>query len=85
MQSRTTLKRHAALVDDMARARGQDLEEEIMRGKMTMSELEDAVLRCTSCTSPDTCRDWLSKQAGPVPEAPDYCRNAALFRALDGG
>lgn len=83
MQSQTTLKRHAALVDDMARARGIDLEEVMLRGKLTMSELEDAVLRCTSCTSVDACKHWLAKQDGSAPGVLGYCRNSDQFRALE--
>ncbi|WP_323767384.1 DUF6455 family protein [Antarctobacter sp.] len=83
MQSQTTLKRHAALVDNMAQARGVDLEEQMLRGKLTISELEDAVLRCTACTSADTCEHWLKTQTDPAPDVPEYCRNAALFRAME--
>ncbi len=82
MQSRTTLKRHAALVDGMAQAQGIDLEEQIMRGNLTISELEDAVLRCTGCTSPDICAHRLATRDGPTPDTPDFCRNADLFRTL---
>ena len=83
MQSRATLKRHAALVDDMAHARGIDLEEQIMRGKLTVSELEDAVLRCTACTSPETCAHWLGNREDT--ETPAFCRNSGLFRTLEAG
>lgn len=82
MQSQTTLKRHAALVDDMARARGIDLEEQMLRGKLSMSDLEDAVLDCTGCVSVDKCEHWLDAQKAEAPETPAYCRNAALFRAI---
>ncbi|WP_305967944.1 MULTISPECIES: DUF6455 family protein [unclassified Mameliella] len=85
MQSRATLKRHAALVDDMAQARGIDLEERIMRGKLTVSELEDAVLRCTSCASPETCAHWLAKREQDGTEAPGFCRNSDLFQTLEAG
>ncbi|MBW4981049.1 hypothetical protein KZZ07_00715 [Mameliella sp. CS4] len=85
MQSRETLRRHAALVDDMAQARGIDLEEQIMRGKLTVSELEDAVLRCTACTSPETCAHWLGNREDTAAETPAFCRNSGLFSSLDAG
>ena len=82
MQSRSTLKRHAALVDRMSTAQGLDLEEQVMRGKLSIGELEDAVLRCTGCTNPDACEHWLATQTGPVDGTPEFCRNAHLFRDL---
>jgi hypothetical protein len=85
MQSQATLKRHAALVDQMAQARGFDLEEEILRGHMTVSELGDAVLSCTGCTQPGACDHWLASQDSVVSASPAYCRNADLFGALGKG
>jgi hypothetical protein len=86
MLGRTTLKRHAALVDRMAEARGVDLEEQILRGNLRISELEDAVLRCTGCDNPDGCERWLAQveQDGTtVAQTPPQCRNADVFSALD--
>lgn len=86
MLSDSTLKRHAGLVDEMAKARGVDLEEAIFRGKLTISELEDSVLRCTGCSNPDGCEGWLAAQGDtPAEETPGYCRNAFVFRELDLG
>jgi hypothetical protein len=88
MQSKDTLKRHAALVDHMAGTQGLDLEELILRGKLTISELDDAVLRCTACTSPGSCEHWLAAMTAE-PEAnappPAYCRNKTMFADLQGG
>ena len=87
MQNRETLKRHAALVDRMAEARGLDLEEEILRGRMTLSDLDDAVLRCTGCAEPGNCEHWLAgrDRTAPAEDTPDYCRNRDLFAGLTGG
>lgn len=82
MQSRTTLKRHAHLVDEMANAQGLDLEEQILRGNLAVSDLEDAVLRCTGCTKPCDCEDWLASRSLPADSPPDYCRNSELFADL---
>ncbi|SNT18925.1 DUF6455 family protein [Antarctobacter heliothermus] len=83
MQSQTTLRRHAALVDNMAQARGIDLEEQMLRGKLSMTDLENAVLHCTGCTAVDKCEHWLDAQDATTSDTPEYCRNAALFRALE--
>ncbi|MEN9060948.1 DUF6455 family protein [Ponticoccus litoralis] len=82
MQSPSTLKRHAALVDDMASLQGLDLEEQMLRGTLSFSALEDAVLRCTGCTAPDRCAQWQAAHQGTRAAPPDYCRNAPLFASL---
>ncbi|KUF10213.1 DUF6455 family protein [Pseudoponticoccus marisrubri] len=85
MQSKATLKRHAALVDRMSQAQGLDLEEQMLRGRLTVSDLEDAVLRCTGCSCPDACESWLAEQSGPAQGTPGYCRNQDLFDTLSRG
>lgn len=85
MPNREQLKRHASLVDRMASARGVDLEEQAMRGNVSIDEISDAVLSCTNCTNPEHCAGWLdAKEATnqPVSAFPSYCRNAELFAAL---
>ncbi|MGP6089876.1 DUF6455 family protein [Antarctobacter jejuensis] len=83
MHSQDALKRHASLVDRMAGVRGLDLEEEMLRGALSFTELEDSVLRCAQCTNPEGCAHWMAEQTAPAPESPSYCRNADLFRALE--
>jgi hypothetical protein len=83
MQSESKIRRHAALVDRMAGAQGLDLEEVMLRGHLSTPDLDDTVLRCTSCTQPDACTKWLDSLDGEVAATPpDYCRNIALFEAL---
>ena len=81
MQSPDKLKKHADLVDRMASARGIDLEEQMMRGRLSFGALEDAVLRCSGCTSPDDCAHWLAERR-TADSTPEYCRNGKLFQAL---
>lgn len=81
MQSRTTLKRHADLVDRMAGSQGVDLEERMMAGKLRPDELGDAVLACTGCARTDACVHWLDRTE-TAEDTPDYCRNAELFARL---
>lgn len=85
MQSQAKLKRHAALFDTMAQVHGLDLEEQMLRGKLTFNELDDAVMRCTACTGVESCAHWLATRQDVDVQAPHYCRNAALFRDLDRG
>ncbi len=82
MQSEKNLRKHAALVDHMAQTLGVDLEEQALRGNVSISEIDDAVLRCTGCTQPETCAHWLETRQGVEASTPDYCRNAELFTSL---
>ncbi len=82
MTSNDRLKRHAALVDTMAEARGIDLQEASLRAGLTPDDLTDMVHQCMGCTQPDTCEKWLEARAGAVSETPEFCRNADAFNAL---
>lgn len=87
MPSQNTLRRHAALVDRMASARGVDLEEAMMRGQMAVDALPDMVLRCTGCANPEGCEGFLAEREAlgadhPAPDTPYYCRNAGVFDDL---
>ncbi|MCC1493694.1 hypothetical protein J1C49_13835 [Cognatishimia sp. F0-27] len=68
----------------MATAQGIDLEEEMLRGKMSIPDLEDAVLRCTGCSKPCACERFLDTVQAPIDSAPSYCRNRDLFAELSG-
>ena len=85
MSATKNYKRHAALVDKMAGLQGLDLEELIMRGKLQIDSLGDAVLRCTGCSNPDGCEAWMQQVEGPVAGVPEMCRNADLFELLKAG
>ncbi|MEO0667386.1 MAG: DUF6455 family protein [Pseudomonadota bacterium] len=82
MTSNDRLKRHAALVDDMAETRGIDLQDASLRAGLTPDDLADMVHRCAGCTQPDTCAQWLAAQVGTVSETPSFCRNADVFDKL---
>lgn len=82
MHDRTTLKRHAALVDRMASALGLDLEEAALRGKLTPPDISDAVLSCTGCSNPGHCETWLAEHGDGAPSPPGYCRNIGMFDRL---
>ncbi len=81
MTSRETLKHHAELVDKMAATRGIDLEESAICGRVSIDEISDAVLRCTSCPNPGHCEKFLS-QSALARLTPEYCRNQELFEKL---
>ncbi len=84
MQSTTTLKRHAQLVDQMASSLGVDLEQKIMEGHLTMEALSDVVLACTGCSNPEACGHWLEENKVAT-ATPDYCRNSNVFDLLIAG
>lgn len=82
MTHSSTFGRHAGLMDRMATRVGVDLEEAVLRGLITPSELTDAVLACTGCANADHCEGWLEDHPGSAERALDYCRNRALFDEL---
>lgn len=82
MTSNTRLKRHAALVDDMAQARGIDLLDASQRAGLTPDDLADMVHRCTGCAQSDACETWVAAQVGAVSDTPPFCRNADTFERL---
>ncbi len=87
MDNKTT-RRHAALVDRMATALGRDLQEDAIRGQLDLNTLHDMVTRCTGCTRPDNCAQFLDQaeaQDTALRDTPAYCRNAATFHMLMDG
>ena len=81
-----TLKAHAALMDRMATSLDLDLEAAMMRGRLQVDTLGDAVLRCTGCTRAADCTRWMDDlPTGRTERAPDYCRNGNLFAGLRAG
>ena len=85
MINRTTLKKHADLMDRMAGSVGVDLEEAMLEGRLSMDQLTDAVFACTGCSNPEACGHWLTTQEGRADATPDYCRNADMMRRLADG
>lgn len=82
MHSQEKLKHHADLVDRMATSMGVDLEEQLFHGKMSPSDLPDAVLRCAACSDPVHCNAWLNRRETRADATPGYCRNADLMATL---
>jgi len=77
-----TLKKHAALFDDMGHAAGLDLQQQAVDGRLALDEISEAVLRCSKCAHPGQCAKWMASQ-GPAPATPpDYCRNRDLLDYL---
>ena len=82
MQNQNVLKHHAHLVDQMANTLGIALEEAAMRGRISIDEISDAVLRCTGCSNAAHCEGWLEERTQGSDRTPDYCRNSDLFAEL---
>ena len=88
MAQTQTLRTHAALVDRMSGAVGVDMEEMILRGRLQIDTLGDAVLACTGCSNPQACGKWLARNdaSGEIAAStPEYCRNGGLFDVLKQG
>lgn len=82
MLEKKTLKHHAALLDRMANALGVDLQDAALSGRVSIDEISDAVLDCTSCPDPTACQAWLDSRPETAGATPGYCRNAELLNAL---
>lgn len=82
MINQTKLKRHADLFDSTATRLGMDLEELALSGAISIDEISEAVLRCTSCSNPQDCAHWLGRNEGHIDAPPVYCRNTELMMAL---
>ncbi len=72
----------AALVDDMAKRTGTDLEEAVLDGRISMDDLAEMVLRCARCACPEDCAMRLMDRTGGASMPPEYCRNRDLLVRL---
>ncbi|GAA6179404.1 hypothetical protein NBRC116594_08420 [Shimia sp. NS0008-38b] len=84
MDRSITIKRHAALFDDMATQLGMDLQEAAIRGALSFDEISEAVTRCTGCSNPTDCAARL-QVTQVAKDAPTYCRNVPLLHRLKAG
>lgn len=82
MPDQNTLKRHAALLDNMANTLGIDLEEAAICGAFPMDEIPEAVLQCTQCANPEKCTRWMEQHPDGAELTPNYCRNREVLQAL---
>lgn len=81
MPGNKTFETHEALMDEMARTLGADLDEAELRGALPPEERAGLLLSCTGCSDPGGCREWLSAH-GHADEAPEFCRNGDHLQAL---
>lgn len=82
MKNLTEIKGAARRVDEMARLRGLDIEEQVLNHRMEFDEIADAVLRCQDCSNPGHCESWMQTHASGSERGPEYCRNTELFARL---
>ena len=74
--------RHAGLMGRMADTLGVDLAAASLSGKLAPEEYRNAVIRCTGCTQPGACADWIAAHPNGARHAPDYCRNKERLERL---
>ncbi len=79
------IDKHAKLKDRMTDTLGIDTVEELQRGQMSEMEFVRSVQRCQSCSDAEDCASWLDAHADGTNQAPDFCRNQALFDRLTKG
>jgi len=82
VQDTATLKKHAALFDEMGTALGLDLQQQAIDGGLPRDEISEAVLRCTKCAHPEQCASLLAVSSPQPVGPPDYCRNRDLLNYL---
>ncbi len=82
MVSLKKLERHEGLVQAMAKTRGVDLAEALTTGDLSATELRSAVFRCTACSDPDACEEWLAQHSDGADHTPPYCHNAETLARL---
>ncbi len=82
MQDTATLKKHAALFDEMGAVLGLDLQQQAIDGGLPRDEISEAVLRCTKCAHPEHCATLLAVSSSHSVSPPDYCRNRDLLDYL---
>ena len=81
MLGKDTLKRHTGLVDRMATHVGVDLETAAIEGDVSIDQISEAVLRCSTCSNPGHCEHLLNRSSIGS-KTPEYCRNSDLFDRL---
>lgn len=82
MISLKKLERHEGLVQAMAQARGVDIGGALATGDLSATELRSAVFRCTACSDPDACEEWLARHPDGADRTPPYCRNTETLARL---
>jgi hypothetical protein len=79
-----TFARHSALLQKMAHALDVDLGQALLEGRLRRFPYDDLVARCSHCAQTEDCERWLDAHMAGSTEAPDYCRNRAVFEHLKG-
>jgi|GEM_PF-414568 len=74
------LSRHADLFEVMIRKLG--VRDRMLALDDAPSVYRRANMRCLSCSQAEACGQWLETALDPG-EAPDYCKNKALFARLE--
>lgn len=74
------IARHNALFEAMTNK--LELRDTLLEVSKNGETYRRASTRCLSCSQANACAQWLEQETEPE-EAPDYCRNSALFARLE--
>ncbi len=83
-----TLNMHAALVNRMGDVLGVDFTQAKAHGHVSDKAWSETVTRCTQCSQPGKCQEFLAAQEAPedrearADQAPDYCNNRHMMGRL---
>lgn len=76
---------HEHLLGRMADVLGLNLDVELDLTRISRTELERAITRCSQCPDPSGCERWLEEHAWGAEETPQLCRNKAMLEHLRKG
>ncbi|WP_323037305.1 DUF6455 family protein [Pararhodobacter sp.] len=76
------LDRHGDLMHRMAATVNSDVAEAIQRGRISGSDIRNAVFACVGCEGGAQCPDWLDAHPDGAEDTPDYCRNRDMLNRI---
>ena len=73
---------HEHLLGRMADVLGLNLDLELDLARISRTEIERAITRCSQCPDPTGCEFWLEEHSAGSSETPQLCRNKSLLEHL---
>lgn len=76
------LAKHADLMGEMTQKVGIEMGDELISGRLSATEIRDAVYACTHCKNVSDCKVFLGDTNAVVEQAPEYCLNKQMISKL---